>query len=79
MIDFEMDIETNQTVPEKSLCCGSDYLGGHAVPGQPMRFGLRVFYKCGASLSVWKSAGVENAWLLLSKNCCKGEDKNGSL
>jgi hypothetical protein len=68
-----MDIETNQTVPEKALCCGSHYLGGHALPGNKMRFGLRVFYKCGASLSVHRSAG-DGAWLLLSKNCCRNEE-----
>jgi hypothetical protein len=77
---FDMAIETNQKVPEKSLCCGADYLGGHALPGQPMRFGLRVFYKCGASLSVHHSAGVDNAWFLLSKNCfAKEEKENGSI
>jgi len=35
--------ETNQTVPEKSLCCGSDWLGGHQIPGKKMKLGLRVF------------------------------------
>lgn len=63
---------TNQMVPHKSLCCGSDYMGGHEVPGKPMKLGLRVFYRCGASLSVHHSAGFDRAWLLLSKNCLKG-------
>lgn len=69
MREYEL---TNQTVPEKSLCCGSDYYGGHEVPGKKMKFGLRVFYRCGASLSVHTKA-QDGAWLLLSKNCCKDD------
>ena len=62
----------NITVPEKSLCCNSNYLGGHELPGNLMKDGLRIFYKCGASLSVYKR-GYYGEILLLTKNCCKNE------
>lgn len=70
---------SNQTVPHKSLCCGSDYLGGHEIPGKPMKPGLRVFYRCGASLSVHHNAGNDRAWMLLSKNCCKGLENEATV
>lgn len=83
MFEKEENIDTcpitNQTVPEKSLCCGSAWIGGHQLPGRLMKLGLRVFYKCGASLSVHDDLG-DGAYFLLSKNCCdKEEQENGKV
>lgn len=59
-------------VPAKCLRCGAKWTGGHEVPGKPMKFGLRVFYDCGASMSVkrlrWGCCSI------LFKNCQGGND-----
>lgn len=70
-------------VPEKCLACGADWSGGHQLPGKPMKVGLRVFYRCGASLSAspagynwpepYDPAAYDGAWRLLFKNCTHGE------
>jgi len=40
-------------VPENCMICGAPWMGGCQVPGERYpRKGLRVFYRCGASLSV---------------------------
>lgn len=39
-------------VPENCLCCGAKWIQGNERPGQPMKMGLRVFYECGASVSL---------------------------
>ena len=66
-------------VPELCPICGKGkYHGGHEEPGKPMKVGLRVFYRCGASFSI-KSV-VDGAFILLAKNCGiynKETDSNG--
>ena len=54
-------------VPSRCILCESEWQGGHEVPGKPMKESLRIFYKCGASLS-YKilSNGTYN---FLTKNC----------
>ena len=54
-------------VPAQCLDCGADYSGGHAWKGEPMKAGLRVFYKCGASMSIRVLS--EDTYLILFKNC----------
>lgn len=40
-------------VPEKCLICNSKWIGGCQIPGYPFpKKGRRVFYECGASISV---------------------------
>lgn len=56
-------------VPAKCLCCGAEYQGGHQLPEKPMKEGLRVFYQCGASMSV--KVLFEGVYQILFKNCCK--------
>ncbi len=69
-------------VPEKCLCCGALVSGGSDYPGKEFtlrvdnRFGPeprsgRVFYACGASMSV-KGLG-SGAYSILFKNCCCDE------
>lgn len=72
-------------VPEKCLICGAPWLGGCAVPGTRYpRAGLRVFFRCGASMSIIDrakelygndpaSAAYEDdgyCYFLRLKNCC---------
>ena len=57
--------ETGIKAPGVCLCCGGAYRGGHVLPGDSMKFGLRVFYDCGASLSVRESLGDGYYHLLL--------------
>ena len=59
-------METRFNVPETCLVCGAEWKGGHEVPGKPMKSGLRVFYLCGASLSV---TVYEEGYSLLLKGC----------
>ncbi len=54
-------------VPEKCLICGSEYMGGHETPSSIMREGLRVFYQCGASMSV--KILSDGVFQILFKNC----------
>ena len=54
-------------VPSACLVCHSLYSGGHAVPYEDMKDGLRVFFRCGASMSA-KDLG-DGAWSILFKNC----------
>jgi hypothetical protein len=58
-------------VPERCLVCDSPYLGGHAKPGDNMKVGLRVFFKCGASMSISESKldPPHNSFHILYKNC----------
>lgn len=60
-------------VPEKCLYCGAKWSGGHQVPNKEMKKGLRVFYTCGASLSIYEQ--TEDHALLLFKNCVTQEKK----
>ncbi len=55
-------------VPSQCMICGAPWLGGHQSPGLEMKAGLRVLYRCGSSLSVWKDRG-DGAYQLLLKNC----------
>lgn len=59
-------------VPKHCLICGSDYMGGHELPDKPMREGLRVFYICGASMSMKMLS--EGVYQILFKNCCGHTD-----
>jgi len=54
-------------VPETCLICGSHFIGGHETPGQEMKEGLRVFYRCGASISCREIS--EGIYQVLIKNC----------
>jgi len=54
-------------VPSKCLICGSEYIGGHEWIAEPMKEGLRVFFKCGASMSV--RVIMEGVYKILFKNC----------
>ena len=57
-------------VPAKCLICGAEWRGGHQLPNKPMKVGLRVFYDCGASLSIKKESMIEDGcYILLLKNC----------
>jgi hypothetical protein len=57
-------------VPKKCLCCGAGYAGGCQRPGKEFpSIGLRVFYKCGASMSIKESH--DYGYLILFKNCGK--------
>jgi hypothetical protein len=57
-------------VPEKCLCCGAGYAGGCQLPGEEFPLtGLRVFYKCGASMSIKEAH--DYGYLILFKNCGK--------
>jgi hypothetical protein len=62
-------------VPETCMICGAKWMGGHERPGHRMRPGLRVFYDCGASLSV-REGYHEGAFHLLLKNCWCEENVN---
>ena len=63
-------------VPKHCLICGSEYAGGHAWIGESMEEGLRVFFHCGASMSV--KVLSEDVYQILFKNCCaKGSSKHG--
>jgi len=66
------------TVPEKCMMCGAPYKGGHARPGDHMKMGLRVFYDCGASISIFKDCShpEDGCFHLLTKNCwCEHNQK----
>ena len=52
--------------PKRCIICGAEWLGGHEIPGNEMKEGLRVFYECGASLSCRK---LSEGYRLLVKNC----------
>ena len=56
-------------VPKNCLICGAEWIGGCAKPETPFpETGLRVFYKCGASMSIKEDLG-DGAYLILFKNC----------
>lgn len=54
-------------VPDKCPICEHPYHGGTVVPGRRMGLGLRVFYTCGASVSV--SDLGDGMFQMLIKNC----------
>lgn len=64
--------EVQVRVPPVCLCCGSKWKGGSQVPLDKFRVGLRVFYYCGASLSVARYMGT-GCYMLRFKNCKCGE------
>lgn len=55
--------------PKVCPCCGAPWRGGSQIPGEPLPLGARVFYRCGASLSIKENIDG-NALILLFKNCC---------
>ena len=56
-------------VPKTCMVCGADWAGGCAKPGDKFPdVGLRVFYECGASISV-REALEGGSYLVLVKNC----------
>lgn len=59
-------------VPAKCLRCGAKWIGGHEIPGKPMKFQARVFYRCGAQMSIkrWSEYGCD----ILFTNCQGGND-----
>ena len=61
----------NIKVPSGCLFCGAPWVDGSQVPGKKMKVGLRVFYKCGASLSVTNNDWGSNS--IITKNCIKNE------
>jgi hypothetical protein len=60
--------ETIIQVPSGCLSCGAKWIGGNARPGDKMTKGLRVFYDCGASMSIKEDFG-ERCYHILFKNC----------
>jgi len=64
-------------VPETCPLCGAKYIGGHALPGQDMKEGMRVFYACGASHSFkyMKSGRIST----LTKNCGANDPNNDDV
>lgn len=62
-------------VPSNCLVCGREYAGGHELPDKPMKKGLRVFYRCGASMSV--KVLIEGVYQILFKNCVADCQKKG--
>ncbi len=59
----------NIHAPEKCLVCGAGWIGGHCSPGDPMQDGLRIFFWCGASMSVKPVGAVDGIFHILFKNC----------
>jgi len=55
--------------PKKCLICNAKYSGGHCLRSQRMREGMRVFYKCGASMSVTTLDKECAVYQILFKNC----------
>lgn len=55
-------------VPENCLVCGAKYIGGHELPGNRMKIGLRCFYYCGSSISV-RSEHHDGCFQILIKGC----------
>jgi len=53
--------------PSHCFICGSQYSGGHVLPGEKMKDGLRIFFGCGASMSV--KILVPSVYSILFKNC----------
>ena len=68
----EKIVDTGIRVPPKCLVCKSMWVGGHSTPGNIMSEGLRVFYECGASMSV-KKVLAEGCYQILFKNCTNDE------
>ena len=60
-------------VPKYCILCESEWFGGHERPGFQMKEGLRVFYKCGSSLSYKKTS--DGIYKFLVKNCGKERKK----
>lgn len=69
-------------IPEKCLICGAPWIGGCGVPGARYpKPGLRVFFDCGASMSIidtareWSDRGYTEehddgyCYFLRLKNC----------
>ena len=54
-------------VPERCLICHAFWIGGHETPGQEIKEGLRVFYRCGASISCKEIS--DGIYQILTKNC----------
>ena len=44
--------KTAVDVPSICPCCGAKWKGDSGLPGDKMKFGARVFYDCGCSISV---------------------------
>ena len=60
--------------PEFCLICGKGkFIGGHCCPGDEMKSGLRIFFKCGSSMSATDMG--DGAWRILIKNCLYDEMK----
>ncbi len=65
-------------VPATCLSCGAawtptpDWKGDYVLPEQKTKVGLRVWYDCGASLSIKADLG-DGAYTRLFKDC--GEEK----
>ena len=58
--------------PETCPKCGAKYSGGSTAPGDHMQPDMRVFYMCGASISL-KDWGKDDPCVLL-KNCSELEE-----
>lgn len=66
-------------VPATCLICGAAYNGGHELPGNNMKHGLRVFYCCGASLSFSHvDPRFPGVFQLLLKNCATTDTEEGA-
>ena len=69
--------QTKVRVPQHCMSCGAGYTGGHQIPEQHMTLGLRIFYRCGASLSVAEDLG-DGCYMLRFKNCSGLEKSDGA-
>lgn len=56
--------------PKTCLICGASFSGGHTDAGMPMEVGKRVFYDCGARVSVHSMSDI-GAYSLNIKNCSR--------
>lgn len=68
--------ETKIKAPAKCLVCGAKWAGGSCRPGERMKESYRVFYGCGASMSVkspLKEYDAISPYHILFKNCCSEE------
>lgn len=71
-------LKTPVGVPDKCLICGARYIGGHATPKEAMSVGLRVWYECGAVMSIKPDAQIfEDTYYLKIHNCSQGEEAYG--
>jgi len=60
-------------VPANCPICNAEFRSGFTPPGQRMKSGAKVFYKCGSSV-IFKFGNHPGECLLTIKNCCCEEN-----